>query len=97
MDYSIDIDIDDILWSCSKQEKKELLEALLQDKDLKDVPAAKNAQQEEVRKERMAVTEYLEALPPYELKRVLCDVLNVPTYVDDNLLQQALDKLVSNG
>lgn len=37
MNICIDYDVDDLLWEMSKREKKEMLDALLNDMDIKDV------------------------------------------------------------
>lgn len=37
MNICIDYDVDDLLWEMSKRDKKEMLEALLGDMDIKDV------------------------------------------------------------
>jgi len=90
----IDIDIDDILMSCSKREKKDLYTALLEDGD---VISEKEKMQKE-RVEQLAkefhLIQALEAMSQYELKQTLCNLLGVATYSDEAALRKALEPII---
>ncbi len=91
----IDIDIDDIIMSCSKREKKNLYKALLEDGDVLN---EKEKMQEE-REERLAqdfnLMQTLEAMSQYELKKTLCNLLGVATYSDEAALRKALEPIIN--
>lgn len=42
------------------------------------------------------VSSYLKTLPKWDLKRIVCDVLNVDSYMDDEGLRSAMEKLVTS-
>jgi hypothetical protein len=40
------------------------------------------------------VSSYLKTLPKWDLKRIMCDVLQVDSYMDDEQLSRKLNELV---
>lgn len=42
------------------------------------------------------VSAYLKTLCKWDLKRIVCDVLNVDSYMDDEGLRSAMEKLVTS-
>ena len=86
----IDIDIDDIIMSCSKWEKKDLYKALLEDGDV----LSEKEKREEQLAEDFHLMQTLEAMSQYELKQTLCNLLGVATYSDEAALRKALEPIV---
>lgn len=70
----IDIDIDDIITSCSKREKKELYKALLEDGDVLSEKEKIQKEREEQLAEDFHLMQTLEAMSRYELKQTLCNL-----------------------
>lgn len=95
MNYDIDLDVDDILMGCSKREKKELLEALLEDGDLADTKEAKEKERKERQAQRKEVLEYLEELSSFDLNRLLCDVFGIIPYCDKEALREKLEEIIN--
>lgn len=90
----IDIDIDDILCSCSNREKRELYEALIEDGDCLSDKEQRQKEREEQQRENFLLMETLQAMDNYTLKRLLCDLLGVSTLHDPDALRQALEPIV---
>ena len=91
----IDIDIDDILWSCSKWEKEELYKALVEDGDCLSAKEQQQKKREEQQREKFLLMETLQAMDNFTLKRTLCDLLGVPTLHDPDALRKALEPIVT--
>ena len=91
----IDIDVDDILWSASKSEKRELLDALLADSDLADTKEARQQEKETRLMERKEVLNYLRQTDGYGLKCLLCDMLGL-LYGDTDRLREELEQIITS-
>ena len=89
------IDIDDIIFSCSKHEKKELYEALIDDGDCLEDNEKRAKEAEEKQREEFFLMETLQAMDPYELKKTLCTLLGVPSYNDAAALRTALEPIIN--
>ena len=90
----VTIDTDDILMQCSKREKRELYEALIEDGEfLSDKERAEKQREEEMR-EKFILMESLQAMNAYELKQTLCNLLNVASYTDEHGLRTALEPII---
>lgn len=90
----IDIDIDDIITSCSKREKKDLYKALLEDGDVLSEKEKMQNEREEQQAEEFHLMQTLEAMSQYELKQTLCNLLGVATYSDEAALRKALEPII---
>ena len=90
----IDIDIDDIITSCSKREKKELYKALLEDGDVLSEKEKIQKEREEQMAEDFHLMQTLEAMSRYELKQTLCNLLGVAVYSDEAALREALEPII---
>ena len=90
----IDIDIDDIIMSCSKWEKKDLYKALLKDGDVLSEKEKMQKDREEQLTEEFHLMQALEAMSLYELKQTLCNLLGVATYSDEAALRKALEPII---
>lgn len=90
----IDIDIDDILMSCSRREKKELYEALLEDEEVLGEKERLEKEREEERAADFNLMQTLEAMSHYELKKLLCNLLGVATYSDEEAFRKALEPII---
>jgi hypothetical protein len=90
----IDIDIDDIIMSCSKREKKDLYKALLEDGDVLSEKEKIQKEREEQLEEEFHLMQALEAMSRYELKKTLCNLLGVATYSDEAALRKALEPII---
>ena len=93
-DMEIDIDIDDIIMSCSKREKKDLYKALLEDGDVLSEKEKMQKEREEQLAEEFHLMQALEAMSQYELKQTLCNLLGVATYSDEAALRKALEPII---
>ena len=91
----IDIDVDDILWSALKSEKRELLDALLEDSNLADTKAARQKEKETRLMERQEVLNYLRQADGYGLKCLLCDMLGL-LYGDTERLREELEQIITS-
>ena len=49
-----------------------------------------------IEEKNVIVSSYLKTLSKWNLKRILCDVLNVDNYMDDEGLRAAMEKLVTS-
>ena len=94
MEIEIDIDIDNIISSCSKREKKELYKALLEDDDVLSEKEKMEKKREEQLAEKFHLMQTLEAMSQYELKQTLCNLLGVATYTDEAALRKALEPII---
>ena len=90
----IDIDIDDIIMSCSKREKKDLYKALLEDGDVLSEKEKMQKEREEQLAEDFHLMQTLEDMSQYELKQTLCNLLGVATYSDEAALRKALEPII---
>ena len=90
----INIDIDDIITSCSKREKKDLYKALIEDGDVLSEKEKMQKEREEQMAEDFHLMQILEAMSRYELKRTLCNLLGVATYSDEAALRKALEPII---
>lgn len=90
----IDIDIDDIIMSCSKREKKDLYKALLEDGDVLSEKEKMQKEREEELAQEFHLMQTLEAMSRYELKQTLCNLLSVATYSDEAALREALEPII---
>ena len=90
----IDIDIDDIIMSCSKREKKDLYKALLEDGDVLSEKEQMQKEREEELAEEFHLMQTLEAMSRYELKQTLCNLLGVAKYSDEAALREALEPII---
>ena len=90
----IDIDIDDIIMSCSKREKKDLYKALLDDGDVLSEKERMQKEREEELAQEFHLMQSLEAMSRYELKQTLCNLLGVATYSDEAALRKALEPII---
>ena len=94
MEIEIDIDIDNIISSCSKREKKELYKELLEDGDVLSEKEKMQKEREERQAEEFHLMQALEAMSQYELKQTLCNLLGVATYSDEAALRKALEPII---
>ena len=90
----IDIDIDDIIMSCSKRERIDLYKALLEDGDVLSEKEKIQKEREEQMAEEFHLMQSLEAMSLYELKQTLCNLLGVATYSDEAALRKALEPII---
>lgn len=90
----VKIDIDDILRSCSKREKRELYEALRKDTAVLTESEALRVQTEKIRLKHEGIAQVLQTMWPYEIKRILCNALDVASYCDEQGLRNALEKII---
>lgn len=49
-----------------------------------------------IEEKNVIVSAYLKTLRKWDLKRIMCDVLNVDNYMDDEGLRKAMEKLVTS-
>ena len=94
MDFNIDIDIDDILSSCSRREKRELYDALIEDGEFLTKKEQAEKRREEELREKIILMEKLQAMNAYELKKTLCDLLGVASYCNEQGLRTALESII---
>lgn len=45
--------------------------------------------------QNVLVRDYLKSLSKWDLKRILCDVLDVDNYMDDEVLRKEFEKIVN--
>ena len=90
----IEIDVDDIIMSCSKREKKDLYKALLEDGDVLSEKEQMQKDREEELAQEFHLMQTLEAMSRYELKKTLCNLLGVATYSDEATLREALEPII---
>lgn len=90
----VEIDIDDILRSCSKREKRELYEALRKDTAVLTESEALSMQTVMTRLKHEGIAQALQTMWPYEIKRILCNALDVASYCDEQGLRNALEKII---
>lgn len=48
-----------------------------------------------VEEKNVIVSSYLKTLPKWDLKRILCDVLDVDNYMDDEGLRKATESIIN--
>lgn len=90
----IDIDIDDIIMSLSRLERRKLYRALLEDGDVLSEKEKIQKEREEQLAEDFRLMQTLEAMSQYELKQTLCNLLGVATYSDEAALRKALEPII---
>lgn len=93
----INIDIDDIICSCSRREKIDLYRALLEDGDVLSSKERMEKEEEERRAEEFMLMRELEAMTPYELKKTLCRLLGVGSYTDERALRERLETIIKSS
>ena len=86
VDYTVDIDVDDVIDSLSDKEKRELYEQLGD-----ELEEGCNITHDD----NFDVGQYLSELSEYELKKVLCTALNVPSYMDEKALRERLEPIIN--
>ena len=95
MAMELNIDIDDIINSCSIREKKDLYHALLEDEVcLSERERLERLRQERLENEFMLMRE-LEGMTPFELKKTLCNLLGVGSYTDNESLRERLEMVIT--
>ena len=95
MAMELNIDIDDIINSCSIREKKDLYQALLEDEVcLSERERLERLRQERLENEFMLMRE-LEGMTPFELKKTLCNLLGVGSYTDNESLRERLEMVIT--
>lgn len=82
----VDIDIDDIIDDLSQEEKEELYEELGNEL---------GKETEKSRKSQKEVINHLENISYYDLKKILCLLLNVPSYHDEKTLRERLEPIIT--
>lgn len=90
----VEIEIDDILRSCSKREKRELYEALRKDTAVLTESEMLSMQTEKTKLKHEGIAQVLSTMWPYEIKRILCNALDVASYCDEQGLRNALEKII---
>lgn len=90
----VEIEIDDILRSCSKREKRELYEALRKDTAVLTESEVLSMQTEKTKLKHEGIAQVLSTMWPYEIKRILCNALDVASYCDEQGLRNALEKII---
>lgn len=90
----IDIDIDEIICSCSRSEKRDLYKALLEDGEVLSAKEKMEKMQEERLAEEFMLMEELGAMTPFELKKTLCNLLGIGTYTDEQALREKLEPII---
>lgn len=90
----INITVNDVISSCNRREKKDLYKALMEDDDLFEEDERRRHEAEEKRAEEFMLMDRLNAMSPYELKRTLCNLLNVGSYTDEQGLRMALEPVI---
>lgn len=83
----IEIDIDNIIMSCSRLEKVKLYKALLEENDVL-------IEKERIEEQITANFRALEAMSKYELKKTLCNLLGVGCYTDEAALREKLEEII---
>ena len=81
-EVDIDLDIDDIIAEMSNDEKVDMYNELAKELDHAEYDESFNA------------AGYLSQLSPFEIKKVLCNALGVPSYHEDELLRNALEQII---
>ena len=81
-EVDIDLDIDDIIAEMSNDEKVDMYNELAKELDHAEYDESFNA------------AGYLSHLSPFEIKKVLCNALGVPSYYEDELLRNALEQII---
>ena len=82
---NIDVDVDDVIDAMSETEKRELYEQLGDEL---------NEDSNITVDDDFNVGQYLESVSAYDLKKILCIALNVPTYCDEQALREALEPII---
>ena len=90
----VEIEIDDILRSCSKREKRELYDALRKDTAVLTESEVLSMQTEKTKLKHEGIAQVLSTMWPYEIKRILCNALDVASYCDEQGLRNALEKII---
>lgn len=84
-EVEVDISLDEYLDELDHSDKVELLEMLCEDLE----------QRVEEPKDEKYVTDYLSGRTPFEIKRILVNVLGVPNYYADDALRDALEPIIT--
>lgn len=94
MEVSVDIDVDSIVYDLSRKEKKRLLQYLLADNELMTEKERIEKERDDRLAEEFRLMQALEGMSLYELKKTLCNLLDVPSYADEDGLRAALEKII---
>lgn len=94
MEVSVDIDVDSIVYDLSRKEKKRLLQYLLADNGLMTEKERLEKERDDRLAEEFRLMQALEGMSLYELKKTLCNLLDVPSYADEDGLRAALEKII---
>ena len=81
----IDVSIDEYLDELDHSERVELFETLCEEL----------GQRAEEPNDEKYVTDYLSVRSPFEIKRILVNVLGVPNYYADDALRNALEPIIT--
>lgn len=104
---SIDVDTDDLLNKMSDTEKFDLMVELMNEYDVTDYDVAYAIEKSlidaynvvQVLNDKGIIEDFisnvLEKMPPYELKKVLCDALCVDNYNNESMLREKLEKIIT--
>ena len=94
MEVSVDIDVESIVYDLSRKEKKRLLQYLLADNELMTEKERLEKERDDRLAEEFRLMQALEGMSLYELKKTLCNLLDVPSYADEDGLRAALEKII---
>ena len=78
----IDVSVDEFLDELTQNEREELY------LELCDEFSSSSKEQEEI-------VEYLRKLPPFELKKILCNVFYLPSYYANDALRTTLEPIIT--
>ena len=82
----VDVDVDDVIDNLSEQEKRELYEQLGEELD-EDSNITHD--------DDFDVAQYLGGISNWNLKKILCLLLNVPSYHDEKTLRERLEPIIT--
>ena len=81
----VDVDIDDVIGAMDEEEKRELYEELGEELEERGNITLDDD---------FNVEQYLGEKPAFELKRILCNALGVPSYYDEQALREKLEPVI---
>jgi predicted ribosome quality control (RQC) complex YloA/Tae2 family protein len=91
---TIEVDVDEMLCNMTRREKREMYDELRTDRSVlsgEEYAAQKAKDAAEIEQDLM---QKLEAKSLYELKKILCNLFNVPNYYDEQGLRTALETII---
>ena len=94
MEVCVDINVDNIVYELDRKEKKRLLKYLLADNELMTEKERLEKERDDRLAEEFRLMQALEGMSLYELKKTLCNLLDVPSYADEDGLRAALEKII---